>query len=209
MPKWTSSRVVSITLEFDITASYPLVLRHGVPALLRPLCAHDRERIREAFRRLSPESTYLRFWTRARAVNPKFIERLLEQDADRHATWVIVLAESDAVPGVGGGSFWRFEDDPGTAEVSFTVADEFQNQGVGTVILAALWAHAASLGIQRFVAHVLNENLVMRAWWDSLGASVIEEDRGWKLLLPLDEALLNAHGAGGSLRHWLRRLGAG
>ncbi len=182
------------------------MLRHGVPAVLRPLRPEDREAIREAFRRLSPESTYLRFWTRVREVNPKFIEQLLARDGGRHATWVIVPLENDDIPGVGGGSFWRCEDEPGVAEVSFTVADEFQNQGVGTILLAALWAHAAGLGINRFVAHVLDSNLVMRAWWDALGAVALQVDRGWHLTLPLDESLLSPSGAGASLRHWLRRL---
>lgn len=195
-------------VAFDPDASYPLVLRHGVPALLRPLRPEDREAIREAFRRLSPESSYLRFWTRVREVNPTFIEKLLAQDGEKHATWVIVLTENDDIPGVGGGSFWRSNDDPDTAEVSFTVADEFQNQGVGTILLAAIWKHAAGLGIRRFIAHVLDSNLVMRAWWDALGATALQIDRGWLLTLPLDESLLSPSGAGASLRRWLRRLEA-
>ncbi len=193
-------------MAFESNASHPLVLRHGVPALLRPLRADDRETIREAFRRLSPESTYLRFWTRARDVNPKFIEKLLAPVDRMQATWVIVLPDSDDIPGVGGGSFWRSEEDPATAEVSFTVADEFQNQGVGTILLAALWTHAASLGIARFEARVLDTNIVMRAWWDALGASATRIERGWRLLLPLDESLLEASSAAASLRDWLQRL---
>lgn len=193
-------------MAFDPTASHPLTLRHGVPALLRPLRADDREAIREAFRRLSIESKYLRFWTRVREVNPRFIEKLLAPAEGMQATWVIVLPGNDAIPGAGGGSFWRRMDDPATAEASFTVADEFQNQGVGTILLAALWLHAGLLGIRRFEAHVLDENLVMRAWWDALGASATRIERGWRLLLPLDASLLENSSASASLRGWLRRL---
>jgi RimJ/RimL family protein N-acetyltransferase len=193
-------------VAFDPAASYPLVLRHGVPALLRPLRSADRETIREAFRRLSPESAYLRFWTRVRELNPRFIDKLLVPEEGMQATWVIVLPESADIPGVGGGSFWRFCAEPDTAEVSFTVADEFQNQGVGTILLATLWEHAATLGIRRFEANVLDANLVMRAWWDALGASATQVERGWRLLLPLKEDLLESSSAAASLRDWLRRL---
>ena len=184
------------------------MLRHGVPALLRPLCADDRDTIRAAYERLSPESAYLRFWSRMREMNPQFIETLLNPVESQQATWVIVLPESDDLPGVGGGSFWRSSQQPTLAEVSFTVADEFQNQGVGTILLATLWAHASALGIQQFEAHVLDANLVMRAWWDALGASATRMERGWRLLLPLEETLLNPSSATTSLRHWLQRLHA-
>lgn len=193
-------------MAFDPAAHYPIVLRHGVPALLRPLCPDDRDAIQAAFERLSPESAYLRFWSRIRELNPRFIETLLSPVETRQATWVIVLPDSDDLPGVGGGSFWRSPEDPTLAEVSFTVADEFQNQGIGTVLLAALWAHARSLGIRQFEAHVLDTNLVMRGWWDALGASATRMERGWRLLLSLEEGQLDPSSATRSLRHWLKRL---
>jgi RimJ/RimL family protein N-acetyltransferase len=195
-------------MAFDPIGSHPLILRHGLPAILRPLTADDRERVREAFHRLSPESAYLRFWTRFRELNPRFINQLLSPGDDTHATWVIVLKDSEDIPGVGGGSFWRLHDQPHNAEVSFTIADEFQNQGNGTILLAALWLHASSLGITHFIAHVLDENFVMRAWWDALGASASRHDREWLLSLPLDASLLSSGPVANSLRRWLTQLGS-
>jgi RimJ/RimL family protein N-acetyltransferase len=193
-------------MPFDSNGHHPLILRQGLPAILRPLTADDRERVREAFHRLSPESAYLRFWTRFREMNPRFIEQLLAPGDATHATWIIVLKESDDIPGVGGGSFWRLKDQPHCAEVSFTIADEFQNQGNGTILLAALWLHASSLGITRFIAHVLDENLVMRSWWDSLGAHATRHEREWQLSLPLDTTLLSSGPVANTLRRWLTQL---
>jgi RimJ/RimL family protein N-acetyltransferase len=193
-------------MPFDPTATHPIILRQGLPAVLRQLNPADRERVREAFRLLSPESTYLRFWTRFRAINPQFIDHLIAPGDATHATWAILLTENHDIPGVGGGSFWRLTESPHCAEVSFTVADEFQNQGIGTILLAALWLHAVSLGMSHFVAYVLDENLVMRAWWDALGVTAIETDRGWKLTLPLDASLLSDAPASHSLRRWLKQL---
>lgn len=183
-----------------------IFLRFGIPALLRPLTADDRDRITEAYRRLSPDSRYLRFWTRFRELNPQFINQLLSPGPTAHASWAIVQPDNDDLPGIGAGSFWQLRDDLTSAEVSFTVADEFQGQGVGTILLAAVWLHAKSLGINRFIAHVLDTNLVMRAWWDALGATAIQTPRGWELTLLLEEELLSPSPASRSLCDWLGRL---
>jgi RimJ/RimL family protein N-acetyltransferase len=190
-------------MPFDPTGKPRLFLPNGTPVLLRPLTPDDRERIVEAFHRLSPESTYFRFWTRFRDLNPDFIDRLCAPEETDHITWIMVLPETDSIPGAGGASFWRISSDPTAAEVSFTVADEFQGQGVGTTLLAALWEHARFLGIQRFVGHVLDSNFVMRAWWDSLGATATEIQRGWEVTLLLDEDLLPDSSAAQKLKRWL------
>jgi RimJ/RimL family protein N-acetyltransferase len=193
-------------MPFDPAIPHSIVLRHGLPAILRQLSPDDRDRVRAAFQRLSSESTYLRFWTRFRQINPKFIEQLLAPGDATHATWIIILTDSTDIPGVGGGSFWRISQSPSLAEVSFTIADEFQNQGNGTILLAALWLHATSLGITHFIAHVLDENLVMRAWWDALGATATVGERGWQLTLPLDQSLLPSTPTTRSLLRWLSQL---
>lgn len=185
--------------------SYRLLLNDRLPVILRPLTPDDRERITDAFRRLSPESTYFRFWTRVQGANPKFIERLCADDDGQHRTWVMVIENNDDIPGVGGGSYWRSEGLEDSAEVSFTVADEFQGQGVGTILLAVLWAEAQEAGLRQFVAYVMDENHVMLTWWASLGAAHVKQSHGgWELTLRLDESLLPDTSAANSLR---RRLG--
>ena len=183
---------------------YRLHLRDQLPVILRPLLPDDRERIIEAFRRLSPESTYFRFWTSFRGANPTFIDRLCAEDQGQHASWIIVIENNDDVPGVGGGSFWRSGEHSDSAEVSFTVADEFQGQGAGTILLAAIWEHAYSIGIRKFVAEVLDENHVMLTWWSSLGAAHVRQPHGgWELTLTLDDTLLPETSAANSLRQRL------
>lgn len=188
---------------------YRLQLRDQLPVILRPLLPDDRERIIEAFRRLSPESTYFRFWTSFRGANPTFIDRLCAEDQGQHASWIIVIENNDDVPGVGGGSFWRMGEQADAAEVSFTVADEFQGQGAGTILLAAIWEHAHAIGIRQFVGHVLDENHVMLTWWSSLGATHVRQPHGgWELTLTLDEAALPETSAANSLRQRLAFLRA-
>ena len=84
-------------MPFDPAAPHPIILRHGLPAVLRQLTPDDRERVREAFQRLSPESAYLRFWTRFRRINPRFIEQLISPGDATHATWAIILTDSEDI----------------------------------------------------------------------------------------------------------------
>jgi RimJ/RimL family protein N-acetyltransferase len=183
-----------------------IILRFGVPALLRLITPQDRNRITEAYRRLTADSRYLRFWTRFRELNPQFIDQLLSPGDTVHASWAIVLPDDEDLPGVGAASFWQLREDHTAAEVSFTVADEFQGQGIGTILLAALWHHAQQHGINRFIAHVLEDNLVMRAWWDALGATATQTPRGWELTLYLNQTWLSPSPATTSLQDWLHRL---
>ena len=169
---------------------YRLKLGDRLPVILRPLLPDDRTRIIDAFKRLSPESTYFRFWTRFHGVNPTFIDRLCAEDQGQHVSWIIVIENNDEVPGVGGGSFWRSGEEADLAEVSFTVADEFQGQGAVTLLLAALWEHARASGILRFVANILESNEVMLTWWTSLGAASVQHPHGREMTLVLDEAAL-------------------
>jgi hypothetical protein len=55
---------------------------------------------------------------------------------------------------------------------------------------------------------VLDENFVMRAWWDALGASASRHHREWLLSLPLDASLLSSGPVANSLRRWLNQLDA-
>jgi len=191
-----------------LLSHYHLQLRDRLPVILRTLLPDDRERIVDAFKRLSPESTYFRFWTRFRGTNPTFTDRLCEEGQEQHVSWIIVIEDNDDVPGVGGGSFWRSLEAADTAEVSFTVADEFQGQGAGTLLLAALWEHAYAIGIRKFVAHVLDTNHVMLTWWISLGAADVKHPHGWEMTLTLDEAALPDTSAANSLRQRLADLRA-
>lgn len=193
-------------MPFDPCASFDLGLENGRQIRVRALTPQDRDRIGEAFRLLSPESLYFRFWTRFRELNPRLIDEICSPDQKDHVGWAVFDPSDDTSPGLAGASFWRSKDDPTTAEVSFTVSDECQGLGVGTLLLAVLWEHALSLGITRFVGYVLDANLAMRAWWDALGATCIQEQRHWEMTLLLDESLLQDSHAGQQLLHRLAQV---
>lgn len=197
----------ALRVAFDPHCELHTVLEDGTRLLMRSLRPADEEAVAEAFRHLSPDAIYFRFWSRFREVNPRLIEQICSPDQKDHAGWVILHESRTDIPCVAGASLWRMKDEPEVAEVSFTVADEFQERGLGTLLLAVLWEHAAALGIQKLVGHVLRENIVMRAWWSALGATEVSGQRHYVITLLLDEALLEGTSAADRLRQkmaWVR-----
>jgi RimJ/RimL family protein N-acetyltransferase len=148
-----------------------LTLRDGTRAYARPLGWGDRDWVADAYRRISAESRYQRFWTRGGAeLGEATLRRLLDADQVDHAVWAVIDPRLESAPGLGGASYWRTAGDPEEAEFSVTVADEHQRRGVGTLLLALLWIWAWRHGVRRFVAYTLPQNRRANRWMMDTGA---------------------------------------
>jgi RimJ/RimL family protein N-acetyltransferase len=165
---------------FDPTKGCELVLRDGTPVRLRCLVPGDRAALAEAYRRLSPESRFHRFWTRGvEVVGERMLDRVLAQDRWSHLTWA-VLDPSRDFPPLGGASWWREAEDPEQAEISTVVMDEDQGRGIGTLLLAVVWLSAFRVGIERLVGYTHPENLRAARWMRHSGGA--GEWDGYKLI---------------------------
>ncbi len=184
-----------------------LALRDGTPVIARPLVPADREALAEAYRRLSPEARYHRFWTQTgEMIGDKMLDRLLAIEPERHAAWT-VLDPARAFPGMGAASWWRDPANPAEAEVSATVLDGDQGRGIGTLLLAILWLTAFRAGVERLVAYALPDNRRAAGWMRACGARGTWD--GYKLIYRWDlEDLeqLPPTPAGIELAEWLARL---
>ncbi len=183
-------------------------LAHGQTVLLRLFTPADRAAVVEAFRRLSPESRYHRFWDAQKGPPDSLLNRFLNPRPGLHETWAALPPEAPDEPGHGGGSFWRSEEEPWTAEISLTVADEMQHSGVGTVLLAMLWHRAKRSGITEFHGYVLPDNYAMLDWMRALGAALKLQSGAYTFWLPLDEASLRESPTANRLRRRLAEVEA-
>lgn len=153
------------------TLRIDLALRDGTPVYARPLGMDDREWVAAAYRRMSPESRYQRFWTRfGGELGDTMLRRLLDADQADHAVWAVIDPRLEEAPGLGGASYWRSAGNPQEAEFSVTVADDHQRRGVGTLLLALLWTWAWRNGIRDFVAYTLPQNRLATRWMLDTGA---------------------------------------
>jgi acetyltransferase len=148
-----------------------LNLRDGTPVIVRPLIKEDRALVAEAYRRLTPEARYQRFWTHTgEMIGREMLDRLVNQDPENHLTWS-VLDPAREFPGVGGASWWRNADDPSEAEISLMVLDDDQRRGIGTLLLAVVWISAFRAGIERLVGYCLTDNRRVADWMLDCGAT--------------------------------------
>jgi acyl-CoA synthetase (NDP forming)/GNAT superfamily N-acetyltransferase len=143
----------------DSADSGRLILRDGSTALIRPSNPTDREALREFFHQLSPVSKRRRFFSIADPPDT-LIERLCDSSRPAQQLTLIVsriLGGTRAI--IATGSYVARDD--ATAEVAFTVHDEFQGRGLGGLLLERLALLAARHGFVRFWALTRVENELM------------------------------------------------
>jgi GNAT superfamily N-acetyltransferase len=160
-----------------------VALKDGTAVHLRPIRETDEAGLLALYDRLSPESLYFRFF----AVPDKDAGRVAYlTHVDYERRYAVVAETAGAIVGV---ARWeRLADRPGHAEVAFTVADDFQGRGLGSILFRRLVALARARGITVFEAEVLKNNERMLRVFERTGLRTATRDQGNMLtiLLTLD-----------------------
>jgi RimJ/RimL family protein N-acetyltransferase len=165
-----------------------LSLRDGSRVLLRQIRPDDRDRLAEGLRRLSPASRYLRFHRVIDHLTDEQLDELTIIDHVDHEAIIALDRDHPERPGVGVARYIREPYEPKVAEAAITVADEYQGQGAGTLLLGALAARARENEVRVFRNYVLDGNHAMLEVFDHLGATRELEATGlWRVDLPLPE----------------------
>lgn len=136
--------------------------RDGEPFLIRAIQPDDRERLREAFRGLSKETIFFRFFELKTDLTDRELSYLTDLDFADHVALVAVLQEPNGERGVGVARYVvERGTDPLRAEAAFAVVDEHQGRGIGTQLLYHLAGVARRAGVREFTGEVHGENLKM------------------------------------------------
>jgi GNAT superfamily N-acetyltransferase len=182
-------------------------LRDGTWALVRPIRATDKDRLRHGLEWLSPRSRELAFHVPLQELTAEQLRYVTEIDHRDHVAWVALDPDDLDAPGMGIGRYVRLRHDPVVAEAAITVLDRYQGRGLGTLLLALLTRGALANGIRVFRNYVLTDNDAMLELFDQLGASrqlmtrrVYEVD----FALPDDVADLPDTPAGRAIRTFAR-----
>lgn len=155
-------------------AEVEIRLRDGRTVSLRPLRKDDGERLRALFLRLSPLSVYRRFLSPIPAPSEEGLRRLLDVD-HCHREAIAALDGDDIVAVV---RYARLPGSPDVADIAVVVADDWQRDGLGQLLMERLTHLARMRGVSHFNATVLGDNVpamrmlrslfpASRAHWDT------------------------------------------
>ncbi|HVY49121.1 MAG TPA: GNAT family protein [Minicystis sp.] len=151
-------------------------LAGGQRVEIRAIRPADKDELRRAFERLSPESRLSRFLSPKSRLDDEQLRFLTEVDGKDHVAIVAVTDSPDLKSeyGLGVARFIRMP--PGdVAEGAVTVVDAMQNRGLGTLLLRVLAGLAHDRGIRAFRAEVLADNTRIRNLLDAAGGHVVED----------------------------------
>jgi nucleotide-binding universal stress UspA family protein/RimJ/RimL family protein N-acetyltransferase len=160
-------------------------LKDGSRITIRAIVADDRQTLANGFARLSPETRYRRFF----GAMPELSERDLDYltQVDHHDHEALVAFDEETGEGVGVARFVRIS--PDAAEPALVVADDWQQRGVGSALLAALVERARDEGVTTFEAPVLATNHQAIRVLQRIGETRVRRDgREIALTIQLPEA---------------------
>jgi acetyl coenzyme A synthetase (ADP forming)-like protein len=158
-----------------------VLLRDGSSLHLRAIQPGDKERLRDHFQRLGPESVRQRFFGMKKELTPEDLRYFTELDFEEHVGLVGTHRDAGGERFVVVGRYFRLEpaeDGIERAEFALAVADEWQGRGAGTLMLEQLAQLASQAGIERFEADVLAGNAHMLELLAHIGFEVAETSRG-------------------------------
>lgn len=130
----------------------------GTQLYVRHVKPSDKDIIGEGWLRLSQESQRTRFLAPKPRLTSNDLRYLTEIDGHDHVA-LIALRLDEPTRLVAVARYVRLKDDPETAEVAITVADNMQSQGIGTKLGILLADEARGRGIKRFSASILTDNV--------------------------------------------------
>jgi len=159
--------------KYDKTAT----LRSGLEVKVRSIRPNDKNRLVEAFKHLDPESIYTRFFYHKKMLTEEELKSATELDFENAVALVVTTGAGERETIIGAGRYVVIEETGKlrSAEVAFTVEEDYHRQGIARILLQHLASIAREKGLSHFVAEVLPENRGMLAVFSRSGLPVKTE----------------------------------
>jgi RimJ/RimL family protein N-acetyltransferase len=141
-------------------------LKDGTVVTIRAIRTDDKKRIAEAFKNLESESIYTRFFGHKRTLTDEELKTATEVDFENTVALVVTIprdGDEETIIAAGRYVLYDTSNGPRSAEIAFTVEEDYQGKGIASRILRHLIDIARKKGVSRFEAIVLPENKAMLA----------------------------------------------
>jgi acetyltransferase len=136
-----------------------VTLRDGTGVTIRPIRPDDAPGLQVTFTRLSSQTVYLRFFETFKQLSDK--QATYFANVDYHDSMALVAevmeAGEDSIIAVARYDMLS-DSEPGAAESAIVVRDDYQNRGLGTIIMIRLLNYAREHGVTSFLATIHASN---------------------------------------------------
>lgn len=160
---------------------FSATLLNGTSVLIREVTQDDRHLLEIGFEHLSARAKYFRFLGAHKNLSEKELDKFAATNEPDHVAVGAILNNTAEPEPVGIARYIRLTRQQHVAEIAITIADSYQRQGLGSLLLGVLAKFAERHFITEFNALVHSENtamLGMLGHFDgaktSLGASEID-----------------------------------
>ena len=144
------------------------VLRDGTRVMIRPIHKQDIELERRFIEGLSPRSRHFRFLAAITSPSDELLKQLTEIDSATAVAYVALVAVGAEKREVGVARF-SAEPDGKDCEFAVTVSDDWQNRGLGTVLMRHLVDAVRARGVESMHSSDAADNDLMRKFAEHLG----------------------------------------
>jgi len=141
-------------------------LKNGTAVTIRAVRPDDKRRFAEAFKNLESDSVYTRFFRYKSELTDEELKAATEVDFENTVALVVTIPAGEGEETIIGAGRYVLYDPPGklrSAELAFTVEEDYQGQGIAGTIMKHLIHIAREKGVSKFEAEVLPENRAMLA----------------------------------------------
>jgi len=158
------------------------VLRDGSLVHIRPVKPTDEVMIQDLFYSHSEETVFNRYFRPVRALPHVMAQDLVNLDYSQQMALVATTGPAGREKIVGVGRY-SLGDPSGLAEVAYTVHDQYQGSGLGTILQENLTAYAKRKGVAGFWAVSFGSNKAMLKVFGKLGpySRTIIEPGVWRV----------------------------
>lgn len=167
-------------------------LSSGQEVKIRPLERDDIELEREFLNKLSPDARHFRFHAGIGTPSQKMLEQLTDIDHQRREAFVAVIDGAGREMEIGE-SRYALDEDGKAGECAVVVADDWQRQGLGTLMLNRLIETARARGIERLYSLDAADNLPLNKFAQKHGWDChLDPDDHTQVIYSLDLAATQA-----------------
>jgi GNAT superfamily N-acetyltransferase len=145
-----------------------VVLRDGTRVLVRPIHADDMALERHFIEALSPTSRRFRFLETMNSPSDALLKQMTQINPSTDAAFIALIGESDQEREIGVARF-SARPDGHDCEFAVTVSDEWQNKGLGSLLMGRLIEVARARGIHAMHSSDASDNTQMRHFAEHLG----------------------------------------